>query len=120
MEKENMVTTERRLIVLVGPGQYDYWYGLCTETPGLFVRQEPGSRHKQQWRKAEYVGIPVESQDAAEELCARIRQERKKDGAALQAYWDKRHQWEMDNPEPQPRPPQEVITALGMTYPQSS
>ena len=115
-----MATTERRLMVLVGPGQYDFFSSFCTETPGLFVRQEPDSRHRQQWRKAEYIGIPVESQDAAKELCERIRQERKKDGATLHAYWDKQRQWNMDNPEPQPRPPQEVLAALGITYPPAS
>ena len=115
-----MVTTEGRLMVLVGPGEYDVYTVLCTETPGLFVQKAETHLHRQQWRKAEYVGIPVEDQATAKYLCDRIRQERKKDAAALQAYWDKLHQWENDNPKPTPRPPQEVLAALDITYPPTS
>ena len=112
-----MPTTEPRLLVLVGPGEYDVYTAFCTETPGLFVHQDRSSSRRSQWRKAEYIGIPVESEAAAFDLCERIRQERQKEGATLQAYWDKLHQWEMDNPKPKPRPPQEVLAALGITGP---
>ena len=115
-----MTTTKRRLMVLVGPGENDYWSILCTETPKLFVHEDAPYFYRRQWRKADYIGIPVESQAAADDLYARISQERKKDGAILQAYRDKLLQWEMDNPKPQPRPPQEVLAALGITYPPAS
>ena len=106
---------ERRLMVLIGPHDYDLKLQLCTETPKLYIWDGAYSG-KSQARKSEYLGLPVKDLAEGIALLERIKDERKKDGLARTAYWAKLHQWNVNNPKPKPRPPQEVLAALGITY----
>ena len=109
---------ERRLMVLIGPREYDVDLQLCTETPKLYIwdRAYEGRFHQaRQARKSEYLGLPVKDLAEGKTLMERIRVERSKDSVPMMAYWAKLHQWNTDNPKPKPRPPQEVLAALGIT-----
>ena len=106
---------ERRLMVLIGPREYDLNLQLCTETPKLYIWEGAYKGKSYQARKSEYLGLPVKDLAEGNALMERIKDERKKDGLARTAYWDKLHQWETENPKPKPRPPQEVLAALGIT-----
>ena len=106
---------ERRLMVLIGPHEYDVTLELCTETPKLYKwSTHYGTYH--QLRKSKYIGLPVKDKAEGNALMERIKAERKKDGVVMTAYWDKLRRWNTDNPKPKPRPPQEVLAALGITH----
>ena len=105
---------ERRLMILIGPQQYDLHLELCTETPKLYV-WDAGYHSSRQVRKSEYLGLPVKDLAEGNALMERIKVERSKDRVPMMAYWDKLRQWNTDNPKPKPRSPGEVLAALGIT-----
>ena len=106
---------ERRLMVLVGPHEYDVNLQLCTETPKLYIWEGAYKGKSYQARKSQYLGLPVKDLAEGNALMERIKVERSKDWVPMMAYWDKLHQWNIDNPKPKPRSPQEVLAALGIT-----